>query len=412
MPERLGQHDAEKGLRGRETQRQARLGLPVRDGIQGRAVDVAGPGGEEQRERDDRDDVRRNPGFGEDHIEEDEQQHQFRDAGDEAVVHARDGADPAPAAAGHPIQPGAQHRPQKNGQEADFQRFPEAAGDVFPAVFHDEVFPYAVFQARGQAPAPGSGFAVQHEIGGVVTVVRLREQEFFLSFGGDEDTAAEDIGKAGLDGKDAGTRIEKIDLQGAVQFLSQFPQQVDLQAVPLPVHQESDGRGHRTDGDMQGLASLFFRDMRKGINLGVTVREPEILQLLHRTVFLHPPLDVRHRPGQLGFVLSEHKAGRKGLPSPACDLDAVLFPDNRIVNDFIVHHDVGLVIQECLQGVTVQVVPLQGDIFALRQLHIVAAAGNHGHPQPGEVVRRPDFHAVPPVWRARKQGQGGQKDYA
>ena len=201
----------EEGLDRGEAQCQARFGLSVGDGAQGSLVNVAGAGREEQRKSNHGYQIRRDSGLGEDDVEVDEQQDQFRYAGDEAVVHGGKRAQPDAAAAAHLIQDDSQHGSQQDGQDADLERFPKAAGDEFPAILGQQVLADALFEPRPQAAMFPCSFPVHHEVGGVVVVIVYREQEFLFPFGGNEDTAAKDIGQSRPEGQDAGTYVVQFD---------------------------------------------------------------------------------------------------------------------------------------------------------------------------------------------------------
>ena len=198
-----------------------------------------------------------------------------------------------------------------------------------------------------------------------------------------------------------------------MQVFAQFPQQVYLQAVPVAVNLEADGREHGTAGHPDRLAAGLGGDVRETVGLDITVREPVILELVHGSVGFQALLGFRHGLRQFRFVFREHETGGITVFSQEGDFD-IVFPLRLHIEDhFVGDRHVHFVVDERLQDVAFCVVSLQGDVVAGRQFHIIAAPGCHAHPQARQVCGAAQFNAViliSPTGGKDQGAQGGQDD--
>ena len=193
-----------------------------------------------------------------------------------------------------------------------------------------------------------------------------------------------------------------------LQFLRQFPQQVNLQAIPIISDAEGQGRRRGTGCHAKRFPRRLRRDVRIGLHLGKTVCKPEILQLLHGTVGLHTLLDGGHGLGKGGVFPAEGEPGGELLLSEEGDFDSVLPLDDRVEHHLVDDHYVGPVIRQSLQEVAFCIEAKQLDVFTGGEVHLIAASRSDGYAKPGQILLAVQHNFVLFMAGAGNQRQGAE----
>ena len=374
MPYRLREDDMEESLQRREAECQTGFCLSVWHSVQRGFVDVGCTRSEVHGKGDNRHDIRGEAALGEHHVEEHEQQYQFGYAGDEAVVDCGYRACPTTAALSHPIDDDAEERAEEDSKERDDERLRQAFGDELPAILRQQVFLYGMLTACHQALFSVFGFAVYCEIGAVEIVVGVAERELLQSFGGNEHAAGEEVGLVGFDGHNRRRDVVEPDVQGSVEVVGEFAQQIHFQSVPLVARLEREGS---VGGDIRHPQRLAFGrhgDAGERVGIDIVVVEPVVDDFVVGAVGSQSCQRSVESVSERRVFFLEHERRRVRFVSAQDRLDSLFAADVGIEGCLVVNQQVCIAVQQGLESIGERVVTLQLDVGAGRQLDVIAPA--------------------------------------
>ena len=112
----------------------------------------------------------------------------------------------------------------------------------------------------------------------------------------------------------------------------------------------------------------------------IRIRQPEILERLHGSVFQQVVLDRVHRQRELLTfpVFPEHDGSRELLLTLESDLDPVVATDFRIEDRLVVNNDIGLPRQQGIEEIGLLVEQQEIDIAPFGQFKVIAGSCRRG----------------------------------